>query len=79
MNVVNKFNTYSKIKFVTLFRDHSYLVTVSEKEVITVWSLHLSSEEGKIRDHSELKKIRMTNIVEWANSSERQFATQATD
>jgi hypothetical protein len=75
LNVVNKFNTYSKIKFVILFRDHSYLITVSDKEVITVWSLHLSSEEGKIRDHSELKKIRMTNIVEWVNSNERQFAT----
>ena len=64
MNVVNKFNTYSKIKFVILFRDQSYLVTVSDKEVITVWNLHLSSEEGKIRDHSELKKIRIFSIDE---------------
>lgn len=53
---MSKFNTYSKICHFVLFKDHSYLLTVSDKEVITVWNLSLNSEEGKIRDHSEMKK-----------------------
>lgn len=56
---MSKFNTYSKISFVVLFKDHSYLLTGSDKEVITVWNLSLNSEEGKIRDHNEMKKHRL--------------------
>ncbi|CAD8175263.1 unnamed protein product [Paramecium pentaurelia] len=76
---IANFNTYSKIQFVVLFKDHSYLITVSDKEVITVWNLNLNSEEGKIRDHSEMKKIRILKVYEWADSYEKKFGTLATD
>lgn len=56
---MSKFNTYSKISYVVLFKDYSYLLTGSDKEVITVWNLSLNSEEGKISYHNELKKYRL--------------------
>lgn len=41
--------------------------------------MNLNSEEGKIRDHSEMKKIRILKVYEWADSNEKKFGTLATD
>ncbi|CAD8179850.1 unnamed protein product [Paramecium octaurelia] len=76
---IANFNTYSKIQFVVLFKDHSYLITVSDKEIITVWNLNMNSQEGQIRDHSEMKKIKILKVYEWADSYEKKLGTLASD
>lgn len=54
-----------------LFRDHSYLITVGDKDLIKVWSLNLNSEIGMIREHEELKKCKILELYEWPNLDER--------
>lgn len=64
---------------VLIFNDHSYLITVCDKELIKVWSLNLNSEVGMVREHGDLKKCKIEQLHEWPDYNERKFATVGSD